>query len=60
MGQVVFETPLSDSKKEQLATTILNLLVKEQLSLNQIQEVLLLTQNEVCKIPIVGSCKRND
>ena len=57
MGQVVFETPLSDSKKEQLATTILNLLVKEQLSLNQILEVLTLAQNEARKIPIKGYIK---
>lgn len=55
--RVVVEKPIPDSKKVNLVIAILNLLVKEQLSLNQIQEVLTLAQNEACKIPIKGSIK---
>ena len=55
--RVVVEKPIPDSKKVNLVIVILNLLVKEQLSLNQIQEVLTLAQNEARKIPIKGSIK---
>lgn len=58
--QIIIEKPLRDSKKADLVVAILNLLVKEQLSLNQMQELLQLAQCEAFKIPIVGFCSKSD
>lgn len=58
--QIVTEKPLPDSKKADLVVAILNLLINEQLSLNQMQELLQLAKYEAFKIPIVGFCSKSD
>lgn len=56
---IVVENTIPDSRKANLVVDILNLLTEEQLSLNQMLEILALTQAEAFKIPIIGVCSKN-
>jgi len=57
---VIVENELSDLKKANLVCTILNVLIKDQLSINQITEILEIARSEAKKIPIIVSCNQND
>ena len=60
MRKIIIANQLPDLKKADLVMAILDILVKEQLSINQITEVLEIVRNEANKIPITVSCNQND
>lgn len=53
MREIVIENELSDLKKTVLVRMILNTLLEEQLSINQITEILEIAQKESRKIPLI-------
>ena len=57
---IIREKQLPDSLKADIVVRMLNLLIGEQLSMNQMQELLQLTQHEINKIPITGFCNKSD
>lgn len=60
MRRIVIENELSDLKKAKLVSAVLDVLVIERLSINQITEILEIAQNEAKKIPITVSCNQKE